>query len=246
MGTHRTRHDGRAHGACREAERLLMSPAGTGSARVSWSCARPATASCEHGPGTAAKPPTSLPIGHSQGFGACGRARGTRLHPGLVPTYGPAPEPEMRMGGGSGTWSAVRSTGTTCSSRRSRTSEPWRVQKNTSPSPSPARRRIPWCVGAVTSRASVRSSYRASHTGVASLAKPRPAQLAAPELPKRIPQSKKFRLIVPGPALNESGRTFRRGMLLSAGPWELRSCASPLQPSGGRAGRLMRCCPLPQ
>jgi hypothetical protein len=41
MGTHRTRHDGRAHGACREAERLLMSMAGTGSARVSWSCARP-------------------------------------------------------------------------------------------------------------------------------------------------------------------------------------------------------------
>ena len=110
------------------------------------------------------------------------------------------------MGGGSGTRSAARSTATTCSSRRSRTSEPWRVQKNTSPSPSPARRRIPWCVGAVTSRASVSSSYRASHTGVMSFARPMPAQLAAPELPKRIPQSKKFRLIVPGPALNASGR----------------------------------------
>ena len=39
-----------------------------------------------------------------------------------------------------------------------------------------------------------------------SFAKPMPAQLAAPELPKRIPQSKNFRLTVPGPALNLSGR----------------------------------------
>jgi len=110
------------------------------------------------------------------------------------------------MGGGSGTRTAARSTATACSSRRSRTSEPWRVQKNTSPSPSPARRRIPWCVGAVTSRASVSSSYRASHTGVQSLGRPMPAKLAAPPLPKRIPQSKKSSLIVPGPALNLSGR----------------------------------------
>ncbi len=112
------------------------------------------------------------------------------------------------MGGGSGTRSAARSTGTTCSSRRSRTSEPPRVQKNTSPSPSPspARRRIPWCVGAVTSRASVSSSYRASHTGVKNVARPRPAQLAAPPPPKRIPQSKNSSLIVPGPALNFPGR----------------------------------------
>jgi hypothetical protein len=86
------------------------------------------------------------------------------------------------MGGGSGTRTAARSTATTCSSRRSRTSEPPRVQKNTSPSPSPARRRIPSCVGAVTSRASVSSSYRASHTGVKNPAMPgataRPRQLA--------------------------------------------------------------------
>ena len=120
----------------------------------------------------------------------------------------PAPEPELEvlMGGGSGTRTAARSTATTCSSRRSRTSEPPRVQKNTSPSPSPARRRIPSCVGAVTNRASVNSSYRASHTGVRNVVRPRPARLAAPPLPKRIPQSKKSRLIVPGPALNVPGR----------------------------------------
>ena len=101
------------------------------------------------------------------------------------------------MGGGFGTRTAARSTATTCSSRRSRTSEPPQVQKNTSPSPSPARRRIPWCVGAFTSRASVSSSYRASHTGEKSLVKSPP--------PKRIPQSKKSRLTVPGPALNVPG-----------------------------------------
>jgi hypothetical protein len=111
------------------------------------------------------------------------------------------------MGGGSGTRTAARSTATACSSRRSRTSEPPRVQKNTSPSPSPARRRIPWVNDgrAVTSRASVSSSYRASHTGV-SLGGPVPATLAAPPPRKRIPQSKKSRLIVPGPALYLSGR----------------------------------------
>jgi hypothetical protein len=90
--------------------------------------------------GPAATPKDSAPARKSPG-------KPGRLHAGLAQIG--EPEPEVRMGGGSGTWSAARSTGTTCSSRRSRTSEPPRVQENTSPSPSPARRRIPWCVGAV-------------------------------------------------------------------------------------------------